>query len=77
MRRIFLTSMLVLAAAAVSPRALAAQGLVRTDPGEMIERIVAIAGDSVITLTELQEYVLSLNAQGQLPTDPSLRAEIE
>ena len=77
MRRLFLTSLLVLAAVAVSPRALAAQGLVRTDPGEMIERVAAIAGDSVITLTELQEYVLTLRAQGQLPTDPSLRAEIE
>src|SRR5688500_12032179 len=77
MRRLFLPSMLVLAAVAVTPRGLAAQGLVRTDAGETIERIAAIAGDSVITLTEVQEYVLTLGAQGQLPTDPSLRAEVE
>jgi peptidyl-prolyl cis-trans isomerase SurA len=77
MRRLFLTSVLVLAALAATPHRVAAQGLVRTDPGQMIERVAAVAGDSIITLTELQEYVLTLRAQGQLPTDPSQRAEVE
>jgi peptidyl-prolyl cis-trans isomerase SurA len=78
MRRLLLTVTLVLAAAlAASPRPLAAQGLVRTDPGELVERIAAVAGDSVITLTEMQEYILTLRAQGVLPNDPAQRTAVE
>jgi peptidyl-prolyl cis-trans isomerase SurA len=77
MRRFLLTSLVALAALAASPRAALAQGLVRTDPGDLIERVVAVAGDSVITLTELQEYIITLRAQGQLPNDPAQRAAIE
>jgi peptidyl-prolyl cis-trans isomerase SurA len=77
MRRHLLLTIALATLAVASPRAALAQGLVRTDPGETIERVVAVAGDSVITLTELQEYILTLRAQGQLPNDPAQRAEIE
>jgi peptidyl-prolyl cis-trans isomerase SurA len=77
MRRHLLTTLVVATALAASPRPVLAQGLVRTDPGETIERVVAVAGDSVITLTELQEYILTLRAQGQLPNDPAQRTAIE
>ena len=58
------------------PRA-AGQGLVRTENGELVERVVAVVGDSVVTLTELQEYLLTLRAQGQLPDDPAGMAVAE
>lgn len=76
-RFLLLAALPLVVGAAASPRRLAAQGLVRTDPGEVVERIVAVVGDSVVTLTELQEYVLTLRAQGQIPNDPAAMAEIE
>ncbi|MBW3534977.1 MAG: peptidylprolyl isomerase [Gemmatimonadetes bacterium] len=36
---------------------------------DLVERVVAIVGDSVVTLTQLQEYMLLLRAQGQTPPD--------
>ena len=77
MRRILAFSFVLACTLAAAPRPAAAQGLVRTDPGQMVERVAAVAGDSVITLTELQEYLLTLRAQGALPTDPATRTEVE
>ena len=54
-----------------------AQDPARPDPGLLVERVVAMVGDSVITLTELQEYLLMLRAQGELPTDPAAMAAVE
>jgi len=50
----------------------------RPNRGDMVERVVAVVGDSIITLTELQEYLLMLRAQGELPTtDPAAMARVE
>lgn len=68
----FRQSLVALAAAALAlgPRALAAQ-----DPAapssETVDRIVAIVGDSVITEMNLQEDLVRLQAQGQLPKNPT------
>ena len=45
---------------------------------DLVERVVAIVGDSVVTLTQLQEYIIMLEAQGQtVPDDPRARAALE
>ncbi len=75
--RPFLAAFVTLAILPVTAGTAAAQVLVRTDNGAVIERVVAVVGDSIVTLTELQEYVLTLRAQGQLPNDPAAVAEIE
>lgn len=67
----------MLAIAPLTAGSVTAQVLVRTDNGGVIERVVAVVGDSIVTLTELQEYVLTLRAQGQLPNDPAAMAQIE
>ena len=78
MRRLpILPVLAVLAGSVVHFPGLAAQGLVRTDPGEIVERVIAVVGDSVVTLTELHEYLAVLRAQGQLPNDPAAIAEVE
>ena len=78
MRRLpILPVLAVLAGSVAHSPGLAAQGLMRTDPGEIVERVIAIVGDSVVTLTELQEYLAVLKAQGQLPNDPAVMAEVE
>ena len=75
MRRIVLPSVLVLTAlAAATPRRAAAQDA--PAPPETVERIVALVGDSAITLTELQEAVL-VTAQGSLPKDPEQVAKLQ
>ena len=76
MRPLF-SVLIALALAPLTPGSVAAQVLVRTDNGAVIERVVAVVGDSIVTLTELQEYVLTLRAQGQLPNDPAAVAEME
>ena len=75
--RPLLAVLTTLVIAPMSSGTIAAQVLTRTDNGDVIERVVAVVGDSVITLTELQEHILTLRAQGQLPNDPAAMAEIE
>jgi len=61
----------------LAPARTNAQEPSRPDRGNVVERVVAMVGDSIITLTELQEYLLMLRAQGEMPTDPALMAEVE
>ena len=67
----------VLAGLALAPDRAAAQNPTQTDRGTVVERVIAVVGDSIITLTELQEYLLMLRAQGELPTDPAAMAAVE
>lgn len=75
--RPLLAAFVTLAITPLTAGTVTAQVLVRTDNGAVIERVVAVVGDSIVTLTELQEYVLTLRAQGQLPNDPAAVAQIE
>ena len=61
----------------LAPVGATAQDPVRPDRGNLVERVVAVVGDSIITLTELQEYLLMLRTQGELPTDPAAMATVE
>ena len=61
----------------LAPVGATAQDPVRPDRGNLVERVVAVVGDSIITLTELQEYLLMLRTQGELPTDPAAMAAVE
>jgi peptidyl-prolyl cis-trans isomerase SurA len=61
----------------LTPVRATAQDPDRSEPDILVERVVAMVGDSIITLTELQEYLLMLRAQGELPTDPAAMAEVE
>ena len=61
----------------MAPVGATAQDPVRPDRGNLVERVVAVVGDSIITLTELQEYLLMLRTQGELPTDPAAMATVE
>ena len=77
MRRIPILLPIALLSAALVPAPAAAQELTqRTEPGPVVERIIAVVGDSTVTLTELQEYLLMLETQGELPTDPAEMARI-
>ena len=72
-----LLSLLVLGGAVIAPTR--AVGQDNPAPrADVVERIVAVVGDSVVTLTELQEYLVVLQAQGEkLPTDPVAVAKIQ
>ncbi len=62
-RRILAALTTVVALAAIpSPSSAAAQ-----DPSEMVDRIIAIVGDTAILQSELQEYLFRLQAQGLRP----------
>jgi peptidyl-prolyl cis-trans isomerase SurA len=74
MRRFPILSLLLLATA--SAGRVSAQETPRVAPGEVVERLVAVVGDSVVTLTELQEYML-VTAGGQMPTDPAQLAALQ
>ena len=67
----------VLTGVVLSPVRATAQEPSRPEPGAVVERVVAVVGDSAVTLTELQEYLLVMRAQSDLPTDPAQMAEIE
>ena len=69
MRRSSLLPTSLLLAGLLMPAAASAQETTRA-PGDIVERIVAVVGDSAVTLTELQEFML-IAAQGKMPTDPS------
>lgn len=61
---LWLTSAIGLLASTVRPAA-------AQDPSQMIDRIVAVVGDTAILQSELQELVFRLQAQGvQIPDDP-------
>jgi len=46
--------------------------------GDLVDRIVAVVGDSVITLTQLQERIFQLSAQGiEVPTEASALARLQ
>lgn len=46
--------------------------------GSLVDRIAAVVGDSVITLTQIQERIFQLQYQGvELPTDPSGMARLQ
>lgn len=74
MRRIVHPILFVLAGLLGMPLRGAAQDAPK--PPEVVERIVAIVGDSAITLTELQEAVL-VTAQGNLPKDPAQLGQLQ
>jgi peptidyl-prolyl cis-trans isomerase SurA len=44
----------------------------------LVDRIVAVVGDSVITLTQIQERIFQLASQGlEVPTEPSAQARMQ
>ena len=64
--RVVLASMLVAFPLTASP----AVGQIVPDASNVVERVVAVVGDSVILMTELDEYLLTLEARGwRRPTD--------
>ena len=70
--------LIALIGVALTPNRAAAQDPpAQQDRGAVVERVVAVVGDSIITLTELQEYLVMLRAQGELPTDPAMMAAVE
>jgi len=51
---------------------------VAAQEGSLVDRIAAVVGDSVITLTQIQERVFQLASQGvEIPEDPSARARLQ
>ncbi len=63
---------LVLGGTPIATPSLAAQ------EGDLVDRIVAVVGDSVITLTQLQERLFQMSAQGvEIPTEPSALAQLQ
>jgi peptidyl-prolyl cis-trans isomerase SurA len=74
MRRFPIVRILALAGATLLAERAAAQEAARA-PGDVVERIVAMVGDSAVTLTELQEYML-VAARGELPKDPAAGAAL-
>ncbi len=72
-----LLSVLLLGGVLLAPAGVAGQDT-PAPRADLVERIVAVVGDSVVTLTELQEYLAVLEAQGEkLPTDPTAVARIQ
>ncbi len=68
----FLALAVVLGATPAGTPRLAAQ------QGELVDRIVAVVGDSVITLTQLQERLFQMRAQGvEIPTEASALAQLQ
>ncbi|HEX9108183.1 MAG TPA: peptidylprolyl isomerase [Longimicrobiales bacterium] len=70
----FRHSLAALAAAVLAcaaPAALLAQNPTPAPASETIDRIIAVVGDSIITDMNLQEDMVRLQAQGQLPKDPT------
>lgn len=46
--------------------------------GNLVDRIAAVVGDSVITLTQVQERIFQLSSQGvEVPTDPAALARLQ
>lgn len=46
--------------------------------GSMVDRIAAVVGDSVITLTQIEERIFQLEYQGaEIPTEPSARGQLQ
>lgn len=44
----------------------------------LVDRIAAVVGDSVITLTQVQERIFQLSSQGiEVPTEPAARARLQ
>lgn len=67
-----LAFVLVLAIAGLQPRPLLAQ------EGDLVDRIAAVVGDSVITMTQIQERIFQLVAQGtEMPTEPAALARLQ
>jgi peptidyl-prolyl cis-trans isomerase SurA len=46
--------------------------------GDLVDRIAAVVGDSVITLTQIEERIFQLQYQGtEVPTEPSAKARLQ
>lgn len=53
-------------------------GGAESQEGDLVDRIAAVVGDSVITLTQIEERIFQLQYQGaEVPTDPSGRARLQ
>ncbi len=74
-------TLLVAVAAVATTAPLGAQALPASTSGpdsDVVERVVAVVGDSVVTLTQLQEYLIMMQASGQqIPEDPKAKAAVE
>src|SRR5690606_39637146 len=44
-----------------------------TDGRELVDRVVAVVGDTVLLLSDVQEELSQMAAAGQLPNDPAAR----
>ncbi len=75
MRRLPLLLSAALSLTALGAARAAAQETPGAVAGPIVERIVAVVGDSTITLTELSEYLLVMT-QGEMPTDPAQVASL-
>lgn len=77
--RIQLALLLAAAVAAGAPRALAAQNPTAPPPSptpapvssEALDRVLAVVGDSIVTEMDLEEDLLRLQSQNQLPQNPT------
>lgn len=69
--RILLAALLA-AALGLAPHGVAAQNPTPTQPAsQSVDRILAVVGDSVVTALSIDEDLVRLQAQGQLPANPS------
>lgn len=75
MDRFRIFSLALLATLAWGGRPLAAQ--VAAPAGDVVDRVVAVVGDSVVLQLDLDEEMARLAAMGQLPADPEARRRIQ
>lgn len=74
MDRFRIFSLALLAALVLGDRPLSAQ--VPAPAGDVVDRVVAVVGDSVVLQLDLEEEMARLAAMGQLPADPEARRRI-
>ncbi len=52
--------------------------VLKAQEGELVDRIAAVVGDSVVTMTQIQERIFQLASQGaEIPTEPSAQARLQ
>ena len=72
LKTVVLSGVLILGASLIHPQEALGQD------GSLVDRIAAVVGDSVITLTQIEERIFQLQYQGvEVPTDPSDRAKLQ
>jgi peptidyl-prolyl cis-trans isomerase SurA len=70
MRRIAATSLMVLLAAPAAAQQAPAV------PGELVDRVVAVVGDTILLMSDVQSELMQLQARQELPSDEAARAAL-